>query len=47
MSILWALIGQDVLLKSHEVSRSVTHLNCRDNEALVAVEGFYQLHVVF
>lgn len=34
------------LLEFHEVSGSVTHHNRGDDEALVTVEGFYQLHVV-
>lgn len=29
------------------VIRSVTHLDRRDDEALIVVEGFHQLHVVF
>lgn len=36
-----------VLFKIFALSKkAATHLNCRDNEALVTVEGFNQLYVV-
>lgn len=34
-------------IEFHKVSGWVTHHNRRDDETLVAVEGFYQLHVTF
>lgn len=34
-------------MEFHEASGLVTHHNRRDDEALVAVEGFYQRHVTF